>query len=57
MPGATTIAARRSVQSLTGAQSGIQILGFVLCAGLALLVARRLRLRTRVDLSAPEVRS
>lgn len=52
----TSIAALRAVQSLTWAQSGLQILGFVLCAALALLVARLLKLRTRVDLSAPGVR-
>jgi membrane protease YdiL (CAAX protease family) len=53
----TSIATLRAVQSLTWAQSGIQILAFVLCAGLALLVARLMRLRTRVDLSAPRVTS
>jgi hypothetical protein len=45
------------VQSLTWAQSGIQILAFVLAAALGLLVARLMRLRTRVDLSAPGVTS
>ncbi|MGI3786820.1 MAG: CPBP family intramembrane glutamic endopeptidase, partial [Janthinobacterium lividum] len=47
----TGIAALRTVQSLTWAQSGIQILAFVVCAALTLLVARLMRLRTRVDLS------
>jgi uncharacterized protein len=51
----TSIAALRAIQSLTWAQSAIQILAFVLCAGLALAVARIMRLRTRVDLSAPGV--
>ena len=53
----TTIAALRTVQSLSWAQSGIQILAFVVCAALTWLVARLMRLRTRVDLSAPGVRS
>jgi len=53
----TSIAALRSVQSLTWAQSGIQILAFVLAAGLALLVARLMRLRNRVDLAATRVTS
>lgn len=53
----TTIASLKAVQSLTWAQSGIQILAFVLAAGLALLVARLFRLRTHVDLSAPRVTS
>ena len=53
----TSIAALRRVQSLTWAQSGLQILGFVLCAGAALLVARLMRLRNRVDLSSPRARA
>jgi membrane protease YdiL (CAAX protease family) len=53
----TGIAALGRVQSLTWTQSGIQILAFVVCAALTLLVARLMRLRTRVDLSAPGVRS
>lgn len=53
----TGIAALRTVQALTWTQSGIQILAFVVCAALTLLVARLMRLRTRVDLSAPGVRS
>jgi membrane protease YdiL (CAAX protease family) len=53
----TGIAALRTVQSLTWAQSGIQILAFVVCAALTLLVARLMKLRTRVDLSAPGVTS
>jgi CAAX protease family protein len=53
----TSIASLKAVQSLTWAQSGIQILAFVLAAAAALLVARLLRLRTRVDLSAPGVTS
>ncbi len=51
----TSIAALRTVQSLSWAQSGIQILAFAVCAALTLLVARVMRLRTRVDLSAPGV--
>ena len=46
----TSIASLKAVQSLTWAQSGIQILAFVLAAALGLLVARLMRLRTRVDL-------
>ena len=53
----TGIAALRTVQSLSWTQSGIQILAFVVCAALTLLVARLMRLRTRVDLSAPGVTS
>lgn len=53
----TGIAALRTVQALTWTQSGVQILAFVVCAALTLLVARLLRLRTRVDLSAPGVTS
>jgi len=53
----TSIAGLRSVQALTWAQSGLQIAAFVLCAGLTLVVARLMRLRTRVDLSAPGVTS
>ena len=53
----TTIATLRTVQSLTWAQSGLQILAFVVCAALTLLVARVMKLRTRVDLSAPGVTS
>ena len=53
----TSIASLKAVQSLTWAQSGIQILAFVLAAALGLLVARLMRLRTRVDLSAPRVTS
>ncbi len=51
----TTIAGLRAVQSLTWAQSGLQIAAFVVCAALTLVVARVMRLRTRVDLSAPGV--
>ncbi|SER27271.1 CPBP family intramembrane glutamic endopeptidase [Microlunatus flavus] len=53
----TSIATLRAVQSLTWAQSGLQILAFVVCAALTLLVARLMKLRTRVDLSAPGVTS
>ena len=53
----SSIAALRAVQSLTWVQSGVQILGFVLCAAAALGVTRLMRLRTRVDLSAPRVTS
>jgi membrane protease YdiL (CAAX protease family) len=53
----TSIATLRAKRSLTWVESGVQILGFVLCAVAALLVARLLRLRTRVDLTAPGVTS
>jgi uncharacterized protein len=53
----TSIASLRAVQSLTWAQSGLQILAFVVCAAATLGVARLMRLRTKVDLSAPGVTS
>ena len=53
----TSIASLKAVRSLTWTQSGIQILAFVLAAAAALLVARLMRLRTRVDLSATRVTS
>ena len=53
----TGIASLRAVQSLTWAQSGLQILAFVVCAAATLGVARLLRLRTKVDLAAPGVTS
>lgn len=53
----TSIAALRAIRSLTWVQSGIQILAFVLSAAAGLLVARAMKLRTRVDLSAARVTS
>ena len=47
----SSIAAVRGISSITWLDSGIQLGGFAVFAVLALLVARRMNLRSRVDLS------
>ena len=47
----SSMAAVRGISSVSWLDSGIQLGGFALFAVLALLVARRMRLRTRVDLA------
>lgn len=47
----SSIAAVRGISSISWLDSGIQLAGFALFAGIALLVARGLKLRSRVDLS------
>lgn len=47
----SSMAAVRAVNSISWLESGIQLAGFALFAGLALLVARALKLRNTVDLS------
>ncbi|HEY5978181.1 MAG TPA: type II CAAX endopeptidase family protein [Microlunatus sp.] len=47
----SSIATVRGINSITWLESGIQLGGFALFAVLALLIARQLKLRTRVDLS------
>jgi uncharacterized protein len=51
----TSIAALKAVRELTWVDAGFDVGGFALFAVLALLVARLVRLRNRVDLSAPAV--
>ena len=47
----SSMAAVRAVNSISWLDSGLQLAGFALFAGIALLVARALKLRTTVDLS------
>jgi hypothetical protein len=47
----SSIAAVRGISSITWLDSGIQLGGFAVFAVLALLIARRMKLRSRVDLS------
>jgi membrane protease YdiL (CAAX protease family) len=47
----SSIAAVRGISSITWLDSGIQLGGFAVFALLALLIGRRMRLRTTVDLS------
>ncbi|HEY5787650.1 MAG TPA: CPBP family intramembrane glutamic endopeptidase [Microlunatus sp.] len=47
----SSIAAVRGISSVTWLDSGIQLGGFAVFAVLALLIARRMKLRSRVDLS------
>jgi membrane protease YdiL (CAAX protease family) len=47
----SSIAAVRGISSITWLDSGIQLAGFAIFALLALLIARQLKLRNRVDLS------
>ncbi len=47
----SSIAAVRGISSITWLDSGIQLAGFAIFALLALLIARQMKLRNRVDLS------